>query len=99
MKTVIIGEVSLELSTSLRGAKRRSNPDRIRGNSLDCFASLAMTIILPLLDSIRLQHFHQSLSDDLMALGPPVRAPAAFRIKRRALQACERNRLLPQIGG
>ena len=29
--------------SSLRGAKRRSNPDCIRGNTLDCFASLAMT--------------------------------------------------------
>ena len=29
--------------SSLRGAERRSNPDLIRGNSLDCFASLAMT--------------------------------------------------------
>src|SRR5262245_46012630 len=28
---------------SLRGAERRSNPDCRRGNSLDCFASLAMT--------------------------------------------------------
>src|ERR1700745_351665 len=28
---------------SLRGAKRRSNPDCPRGGSLDCFASLAMT--------------------------------------------------------
>src|SRR6185312_5927986 len=29
--------------SSLRGAQRRSNPDYSRGNSLDCFASLAMT--------------------------------------------------------
>src|SRR5215831_1399972 len=28
---------------SLRGAERRSNPDCFRGNSLDCFASLATT--------------------------------------------------------
>ena len=31
------------LSPSLRGAKRRSNPGCLRGRSLDCFASLAMT--------------------------------------------------------
>jgi hypothetical protein len=29
--------------SSLRGAQRRSNPDYLRGGSLDCFASLAMT--------------------------------------------------------
>jgi hypothetical protein len=29
--------------SSLRGAKRRSNPDFLRRSSLDCFASLAMT--------------------------------------------------------
>ena len=28
---------------SLRGAQRRSNPDCVRGDGLDCFASLAMT--------------------------------------------------------
>src|SRR5579871_1867671 len=32
-------------SSSLRGAKRRSNPDWHRGGSLDCFASLAMTML------------------------------------------------------
>src|SRR5262245_46493583 len=31
------------LSPSLRGAKRRSNPESLRGDSLDCFATLAMT--------------------------------------------------------
>src|ERR1700757_3969696 len=30
-------------SPSLRGAKRRSNPDLFHGDTLDCFASLAMT--------------------------------------------------------
>jgi hypothetical protein len=29
--------------SSLRGAKRRSNPDYFRGEILDCFAPLAMT--------------------------------------------------------
>ncbi|TFW59095.1 hypothetical protein CT676_20740 [Bradyrhizobium sp. MOS001] len=29
---------------SLRGAKRRSNPDCLRGKILDCFAALAMTM-------------------------------------------------------
>jgi hypothetical protein len=27
----------------LRGAQRRSNPDRLGGDRLDCFASLEMT--------------------------------------------------------
>ncbi|TFW54594.1 hypothetical protein CT676_39325 [Bradyrhizobium sp. MOS001] len=29
----------------MRGAKRRSNPESLRGNTLDCFAALAMTIV------------------------------------------------------
>ena len=32
-----------DLLSSLRGAKRRSNPDWYRGKTLNCFASLAMT--------------------------------------------------------
>src|SRR6516162_7967683 len=32
-----------QLAPSLRGAKRRSNPDCLNGKILDCFASLAMT--------------------------------------------------------
>src|ERR1700752_481321 len=36
------GHNSLPRSSSLRGAKRRSNPDRLRGRIVDCFASLAM---------------------------------------------------------
>ena len=31
---------------SLRGAKRRSNPDCHRGETLDCFAALAMTLVV-----------------------------------------------------
>jgi hypothetical protein len=39
------GVVGVELSASLRGAKRRSNPDRAcLAFRLDCFASLAMTV-------------------------------------------------------
>jgi hypothetical protein len=33
------------LQSSLRGAKRRSNPDYLRNDRLDCFASLAMTVV------------------------------------------------------
>src|SRR5258705_8868026 len=38
------GVVCEIVSTSLRGAKRRSNPLLLRGN-MDCFASLAMTAL------------------------------------------------------
>ncbi|MGY4297533.1 hypothetical protein ACVWXN_005628 [Bradyrhizobium sp. i1.4.4] len=37
-------EAALLHSPSLRGAKRLSNPDCLRGDSLDCFAALAMTM-------------------------------------------------------
>jgi hypothetical protein len=37
------------LSTSLRGATRRSNPDCRGGDSLDCFAALAMTVPLAII--------------------------------------------------
>ena len=43
-------------STSLRGAKRRSNPDFPRGGSLDCFAALAMT---------EFEALERSLNEDL----------------------------------
>ena len=36
---------SFPRSPSLRGAKRRSNPECLRGDRLDCFASLAMTVL------------------------------------------------------
>ena len=41
-------------NASLRGAKRRSNPDCRRGGILDCFASLAMTEKRAALKSITL---------------------------------------------
>ncbi len=34
-------------ASSLRGVQRRSNPDCLRGGILDCFASLAMTALIP----------------------------------------------------
>src|SRR6201987_4241124 len=48
-------------------APRRSNPDRIRGNSLDCFASLAMTSP----DSKQEGHIMASIHKDI-----PIDAPA-----------------------
>ena len=41
--TVRVAETELPTKPSLRGAQRRSNPESLRGKTLDCFASLAMT--------------------------------------------------------
>jgi hypothetical protein len=64
-------------STSLRGAKRRSNPDCFRGDILDCFASLAMTAIELGIEPNLTQQPHRPPRSPRAI--PPRRAPARLR--------------------
>src|SRR5260370_35211708 len=75
------GVVCEIVSTSLRGAKRRSNPLLLRGN-MDCFASLAMTALYStiawLFEKLNRQVVPASAPGQaapLATLGPIPRAP------------------------
>ncbi|MDD1530538.1 hypothetical protein C7U92_24390 [Bradyrhizobium sp. WBOS7] len=58
----------------MRGAKRRSNPESLRGKTLDCFAALAMT-----------GRERGLKSPNTYAAGP---APPAARRRCRSIPSC-----------